>query len=144
MQRDYSKFHDAGWTKLNYHKSSREPGIERSRSFLCLFIIFTAQKMPILSVKRIIEMSLVDDATSTLSDLWPLFSKAPCLSQDSSVIPSTSVCPPLALSVCIEVLSESRNLPMPVSKGIFRSGRIIRLASSADKAILLTCSVKTS
>jgi len=38
--------------------SSREPGIERSRSFLCLFIMFTAQKMPILSVKRIIEMTL--------------------------------------------------------------------------------------
>jgi len=36
--------------------SSREPGIEWSRSCLCSFFIFTAQKMPILSVKRIIEM----------------------------------------------------------------------------------------
>jgi len=75
--------------------------------------------MPILSVKRIIEMSLVEDVTSTLSDLWPLFPNAPCLSQDSSAFPITSVCPPVALSVCAEVLSEIRNLPMPVSKGIF-------------------------
>jgi len=29
------------------HVSSREPGIKRSRSFLCLFFIFTAQKCPV-------------------------------------------------------------------------------------------------
>ena len=45
--------------------------------------------------------------------------RAPCLPQGPSVFPSTSVCPPVALSVCVEVLSEYRNPPMPVSKGIY-------------------------
>ena len=45
----------------------------------------------------------VDDVTSTLSDLWPLFPRFSCLPQDSSVCPQFSL--PVALSVCVEVLS---------------------------------------
>jgi len=86
--------------------SSREPGIERSRSFLCLFFIFTAQKMPILSVKRIIEMPL---QLMTSQALFQTF--GPC-SPGPLVFPRTSLCfpapqfpLPVALSVCFEVLS---------------------------------------
>jgi len=39
----------------------------------------------------------VDDVTSTLSYLWPLFPRAPCLPKDFSVFPSTSVSPPCCI-----------------------------------------------
>jgi len=35
--------------------------------YLCLFIVFTAKKMPILSVKRIINAPTFGDVTSTVS-----------------------------------------------------------------------------
>ena len=68
-----------------------------------------------------------------------------CVSQHLCLSPSSPpfARPPVALSVCVEVLSESRNLPMPVSKGIL-SGLIIRLSSLVERAILLTLSVNSS
>jgi len=72
--------------------------------------------MSILSVKRIIEMPL---QLMTSQALFQTF--GPVSFPGSLCYPlSLSVCPqfplPVALSVCVEVLSESRNLPMPVSK----------------------------
>ena len=79
--------------------SSREPGIERSRSFLCLFIIFTAKKMPILSVKRIIEMPpqlMTSQALfQTFGPCFPeplVFSRTLCLSSVSPPYYIVSLC----------------------------------------------------
>jgi len=84
----------------------------------------------------------VDDVTSTLSDLWPC-------SPEPLVFPRTPL-PVLSFPSLLHCQSVSRfclkveTCQCPWAKVFCRSGRIIRLSSSAERAILLTCSVKTS
>ena len=68
--------------KFSIGGRSRELRIEGSRSFLCLFIIFTTQKCPFFQSSV---SCTVDDVISTLSGLWPLFPGPLCLSMGVSI-----------------------------------------------------------
>jgi len=126
--------------------SSREPGIKRSHSFLCLFIIFTAQKCPLYQ--------------SSVSLKWPYswwchkhsFRPLASVPQDPSVLPRVPLFVPSFPSVCRWVFLFLAHtswtvvvvVKWPWAKVSISLSQISRLSSSEEKAILLSCSVKTS
>jgi len=57
------------------HMSSKELGIERSRSFLCFFIIFTAQKCPFYQSS--VSLKCPYSRWRHKHSFWPLFPRVP-------------------------------------------------------------------
>ena len=116
--------------------SSRELGIEGSRSFLCLFIIFTAQKCPFYQSS--VSLKCPYSWRRHKHSFWPLFPWAPLC------FPAPLFVPLLHCQSVLRFCPKFETRQCPWAKVCIRSGRIIRLSSSVERAILLSCSVKTS
>jgi len=126
--------------------SSREPGIERSHSFLCLLIIFTAQKCPFYQSS--VSLKCPYSWWRHKHSFRPLVS----VPQGPFVFPRVLLFVPSFPSVCHWVFLFLAHtswtvvdiVKWPWAKVSILLSQISRLWSSAERAILLTCSVKTS